>query len=179
MKNHESINLINLQNLKFQSHIWFSIQLTNFHTPHTLLTSASKTKINFFDIFMSGDWWVFEVATTQTLIFWHFQKFKNPFFYHLKKKLMTIYIGWNCTFFHLSAYYVYQKPYKPSEKDPCSLTHLYSSQKVMVVGTTTQQSSTTLLRLLMMMEPVFMTNIKMTPRAPEWRHFDSEILKGN
>ena len=29
------------------------------------------------------------------------------------------------------------------------------------------------------LQPVFMTNIKMTPRAPEWRRFDSEILKGN
>ena len=153
--------------------------MTNLHT-HTLLTSASKTKINFFDIFMSGDWWVFEVATTQTLIFWHFQKFKYPFFYHLKKKSMPICTDWNCTFFPpFSSLCIPEAFNKPSEKEPCSLTHLYSSQKVMVVGTTTQQSSTTLLRLLMMMEPVFMTNIKMTPRAPEWRRFDSEILKGN
>ena len=40
----------------------------------------------------------------------------------------------------------------------------------------TRQSATTLW-LLMMMEPVFMTNIKMTPRAPLWRRFDSEVSK--
>ena len=110
-----------------------------------------------------------------------FSEVQIPIFLPFEKKKFNAHLCYLKLYFFppFSSLCVPEAFNKPSEKEPCSLTHLYSSQKVMVVGTTTQQSSTTLLRLLMMMEPVFMTNIKMTPRAPEWRHFDSEILKGN
>ena len=135
----------------------------------------SRLKSTFFDIFLSGGFskgtWSEEIFLQKTLILVY------EVIVHCAATQTRFWFLPKWTFFRVLAHCAHTRSLlQAMHQEPCSLTHLYSSQKV-IVGTT-QQSSTTL-RLLMMMEPVFMTNIKMTPRAPKWRRFDSEILKGN